>query len=177
MWKVPRVPCDQNLLSRQARSQRHCPHLRCTWTLASWVVSLKRQVRSSTSVMSELGQQPQRQYSHSCARCWVNITTLCNVWTTLCVLFIKCEEKNLIYLPCPSLQMCLEACHVRPDLKATSSYEPQTEKYLKISSRDALKADLSTYKKKTLQSCANTHANTPYFVKKPVPSLFLGIRS
>lgn len=61
------------------------------------VVSLRLQVKSSPLMMSKSNQESESQYSYGCIRCQVNIATFCNIWTTLCTLFMKCEEKQIYF--------------------------------------------------------------------------------
>lgn len=101
----------------QTQTQEDRQHLRWTqpWRDTSqqdWVNN-KQQLTVSENWRSEefaiiavqVKQEPQRLYSHSCARCRANFATLCNILTTLRTVFMKCKENRS---RCSRLKMCFE---------------------------------------------------------------------
>lgn len=116
--KATKGPCDQIDSPVKHKSQQHRQHLRSTWPGKANRTNTQRAAAWKSPKTSNLGsqleasgegftindvkvkQESQSQYSHSCARCRANIATLCDIWTTLCTLLMKCEVKQ-IYFPMP----------------------------------------------------------------------------
>lgn len=109
-----------NWLPCQTQTQEDRQHLRWTqptgpstqqaaadglWKLTICGFQLKASGEEFTIITVQVKQEPQRLYSHGCARCQANFATLCNILTTLCTVFMKCKENRL---RCPHLKMCFE---------------------------------------------------------------------
>lgn len=116
--KATKGPCNQIDSRAKRKRQQHWRHRRCTWAwpakanrtntqrAADWkppkTNNLGGQLEASGEGFTindvKVKQESQSQYSHSRARCRANVATLCDIWTTLYTLFMKCEEKQIYFL-------------------------------------------------------------------------------